>query len=523
MISPEGACRVSPSALGARDAKAFVAYSFAASLPADGAALVADPAKWYNVAADAGVFTYHAPLAAESAEPASGPRRAARLALSLNGGADWSPAPIAAFYATRRPLEALHLPAVAVGDAATVVALGGPFVESTGWTASVGGEAAACSWLNGSPSRALARRSSRRAAATSSASGRALPAGYAVSCNFFDAGVSAGTVEAVDVVACAAPPRSPGPSRLSLSLNGGADWVGDAPVSYGETPTLSAVAPAGGSFLGGREVLLRGRGFAHFAGERFSAHFGDVAVAATVVDDATLSCIAPSRTVSETVVVRAALGAGEEVFLPSEDPTFDFHANPVVTAIHPAAGTARGGNALVVVGSGFADGGSLEVRLTALDGSASVTAAARFLNASAAVVDELPASPLASGDGSGRVFATATNCGDERDLAPDPASAAVYAYEGALAVTGVAPGAVDAVGGTVVTVSGFGFFPTRPSVLSCKFGTVAVPATFLNETAAACRSPGTSARGRRSPSPSPSTARPGSGPPRAPCASARRE
>ena len=199
-----------------------------------------------------------------------------------------------------------------------------------------------------------------------------------------------------------------------------------------------------------------------------------------MVDDATLSCIAPSRTVSETVVVRAALGAaGEEVFLPSEDPTFDFHANPVVTAIHPAAGTARGGNALVVVGSGFAAGGSVEVRLTALDGSASVTAAARFLNASAAVVDELPASPLASGDGSGRVFATATNCGDPGDLKPDPASAAVYAYEGALAVTGVAPGAVDAAGGTVVTVSGFGFFPTRPSVLSCKFGTVAVPATFL--------------------------------------------
>ncbi|KAH8076572.1 hypothetical protein JL721_583 [Aureococcus anophagefferens] len=283
MISPEGACRVSPSALGARDAKAFVAYSFAASLPADGAALVADPAKWYNVAADAGVFTYHAPLAAESAEPASGPRAA---------HARWRLAPSAP-------------------TAADVEARGG-----------------------------------------------ALP--------LRDAAPTLAVVVGDRSLDCVAPAGGEGVAPLALTSNGVDFDDVVAGFTYYAPPALASAAPltlprGRRHAFGGREVLLRGRGFAHFAGERFSAHFGDVAVAATVVDDATLSCIAPSRTVSETVVVRAALGApGEEVFLPSEDPTFDFHANPVVTAIHPAAGTARGGNALVVVGSGFADGGSLE-------------------------------------------------------------------------------------------------------------------------------------------------------------------
>ncbi|KAH8062449.1 hypothetical protein JL722_3367 [Aureococcus anophagefferens] len=425
------------------------------------------------------------------------------LALSLNGGADWSPAPIAAFYAAAARLEALHPPAVAVGDAATVVALGGPFVESTGWTASVGGEAAACSWLNGS---ALAF------VAPPAAVGE-----HAVALRIHDAAAASGEAslfyEAALVASLAAPDASTRgvATRVRLILDDFAPRL-DLPLRVGPRDDFEATPAAvvdggvecaapllgsGDAVDGGRVRAARGPD-----GDHGASNWLDYAW----LPELAITSVSPTKLTAgggDVVRVRggpfpratrrsssAALGApGEEVFLPSEDPTFDFHANPVITAIHPAAGTARGGNALVVVGSGFADGGSLEVRLTALDGSASVTAAARFLNASAAVVDELPASPLASGDGSGRVHATATNCGDERDLAPDPASAAVYAYEGALAVTGVAPGAVDAVGGTVVTVSGFGFFPTRPSVLSCKFGTVAVPATFLNETAAACRSP----------------------------------
>ena len=77
-------------------------------------------------------------------------------------------------------------------------------------------------------------------------------------------------------------------------------------------------------------------------------------------------------------------------------------------------------------------------------------------------VDQVPAWHRA-----GRAEITASNCHDDQDF--DQGKVAIFVYERALALLAARPAVVDSRGGTSILINGVGFYPSIPSVLSCRF------------------------------------------------------
>lgn len=121
---------------------------------------------------------------------------------------------------------------------------------------------------------------------------------------------------------------------------------------YNPLPRLTALSPTSGSALGGTQVTLTGAGFVVNNAGQNTVQFGGVpATSVKLVNDTSLTCVAPAGLAGGTVDVRLSNANGNDTLLAA----YRFAPPPVLNALAPTSGSALGGTLVTLTGSGFAD------------------------------------------------------------------------------------------------------------------------------------------------------------------------
>lgn len=203
-------------------------------------------------------------------------------------------------------------------------------------------------------------------------------------------------------------------------------------------PSIGSVSPASGPAAGGTTVTITGSAF---TGAR-AVKFGTTpATSYAVVDDTTLTAVAPAGAGTVDVLVSNVIGvancACEWNGIPA--PIFTYIPGPVVNKIVRNGGSTAGGDTVVLTGSDLT--GATAVSFGA-------TAAASFtIDSDTQITAVTPA-------GTGNVNVKVTTPGGTSGVGPGN-----LFYYGALApvLTAVTPSAGPEAGGTSVTITGSGF------------------------------------------------------------------
>jgi hypothetical protein len=223
---------------------------------------------------------------------------------------------------------------------------------------------------------------------------------------------------------------------------------------YNPAPTLTALQPARGSSLGGTTVTLTGSGF--FLGNPgpSTVLFGGVpATGIDVLNDASLTCVAPPGTLGATVDVRLSNLSGTATLVDG----FRYVAVPTLASLDVDHGTALGGTVVTLAGSGFADA------------SAGVTQV-RFGGVPATGVTVLDdqnvscATPPGSGGTTVEVLVSNDNGSDSL--------VAAFRYHALPRVLGVLPTHGSSTANTPVSIAGSGFLTDGAGTNTVRFGSV---------------------------------------------------
>lgn len=162
--------------------------------------------------------------------------------------------------------------------------------------------------------------------------GTALGDGSMWRCSFGTVEFGAEYHDDAERVSCFSPPHATDEVTVNVSTDGGTSYCaaehGPLLFRYYSPPNVSAISPASGSTEGGTLVTVTGAGFSALSGPKVCA-FGQLRVgdviragaisAATVVDNETLTCVAP------TADEAAAVGAA----------SFSFESMPSVQVVQP--------------------------------------------------------------------------------------------------------------------------------------------------------------------------------------------
>jgi len=147
---------------------------------------------------------------------------------------------------------------------------------------------------------------------------------------------------------CRTPSGATGSVEVRLENANGVTALGDA-YYYDWAPTLTGVAPAQGTALGGTRVTLSGGGFDTAGAGPLSVRFGSApATGVSVLDGKTLECNAPAGPAGVQVDVTASNARGSARLT-----GFRYHARPTLASVEPPTGAPEGGTAVVLRGSGF--------------------------------------------------------------------------------------------------------------------------------------------------------------------------
>jgi alpha-tubulin suppressor-like RCC1 family protein len=195
-------------------------------------------------------------------------------------------------------------------------------------------------------------------------------------------------------------------------------------------PTVTGVSPVIGPTGGGTAVVITGTGFVG----KPTVKFGSVnALNAVVNSEGSIRAVAPPGTpggVDVTVTTEAGTSST------SSADRFSYLVRPTVSGINPNQGPQAGGTSVTITGTGFA--GSVTVKF----GATSAT--------SVTVTSETSITAVSPG-GTGNVDVTVTNAVGTSSTS----TADVFKY--GPQVTGVSPSSGPQLGGTLVTITGFGF------------------------------------------------------------------
>jgi hypothetical protein len=117
-------------------------------------------------------------------------------------------------------------------------------------------------------------------------------------------------------------------------------------------PTVTSVAPATGSYLGGTTVQITGTGFTAGA----TVRFGTAAAASVTVSSSTLIvAVSPAGTAGSTVQVSVTTASGTSANTSADDFTYASWAAPVITAL--SANYGRPGDTINIYGANFTTDG----------------------------------------------------------------------------------------------------------------------------------------------------------------------
>jgi len=167
-------------------------------------------------------------------------------------------------------------------------------------------------------------------------------------------GVPATAVTVVDdtTLNCVTPPGAGGTTvNVTLTNQNGTATL---PLSFRYTRSLAleGVFPGSASSVGGALVTLNGSGFLEGPAGTSTVLFGGVAASnVSVLDDSTLTCLAPAGSPGATVDVSLQNDNGT-VSLPSG---FRYHAAPTLAAVNPDHGHAAATTSVTLSGTGFLD------------------------------------------------------------------------------------------------------------------------------------------------------------------------
>ncbi|CAM9091873.1 unnamed protein product, partial [Phaeothamnion confervicola] len=340
-----------------------------------------------------------------------------------------------------------------------------------------------------------------------------------LTCVFGDREVDATVIDAAGgIIACITPPQSDvvafadgvsGEVVLLTLRFGGTPVAPGSAVTFAYAPAtaVTRALPSHGSELGGTVILVSGVNFANIYGG-LSCRFGDLGVAASAatstggVGDAVsaavagnlVRCVAPPHrpgVVAVTVVTGGRLKAWQSTA------TFAFVGPIAVTGVSPGSGRRGGGTVVAVTGRGFLATGKLACRF------GGVAVSARFVSTTAvecvtpphdvgAATVEISTNGVDfAGSDSGNGVGTSRN------------DSVLFTYRPAMAVTAVVPADGTAAGGTLLAISGAGFFlegsdlsinaQVSAGSLLCHFGTGALEvtalATAVSDGLASCTTP----------------------------------
>jgi hypothetical protein len=196
-------------------------------------------------------------------------------------------------------------------------------------------------------------------------------------------------------------------------------------------PTITALAPDHGPVTGGTVVTVTGTGFTGATGVTFDGTSGTVFTEDSDTQITVTSPAHPAGTVN--VVVQSPNGD-------STPGAFTYNPVTVVTAVFPNSGPEAGGTNVLITGSCFA-------------GATAVTfggvAATSFM-----IIDDADISAVVPA-GTGLVDVSVTGAGD----CGTGTLPGAYTYLPAPVISGLSPDHGPAAGGTIVTITGTGFYP----------------------------------------------------------------
>jgi len=277
------------------------------------------------------------------------------------------------------------------------------------------------------------------------------------------------------------PAHEAGMVLIAVKTGGGnATFTG---FTYGDTPTITEVAPTAGPTAGGNTVIITGTGFS--AAETTDAvKFGAVTASYTVESDSTIKATAPQLGAGTyDITVRTPVGTSAA----SAADQYNSVAAPTVTSIDKIIGTTAGGTQVVIKGTGFS--------------AAEQTGAVKFGTAVAnyTINSNTQITAWSPSGSAGTVDVTVKTPGGTSDTS----SNARFTFVAAPTLNYVDPVAGPTAGGATVTLSGSNFTPdatvtfsgtpVSATVNSATSITVTTPARTLGGVSVIVTTPGGSA------------------------------
>jgi len=226
-------------------------------------------------------------------------------------------------------------------------------------------------------------------------------------------------------------------------------------------PTVTSISPNSGTINGGTAVSITGTGF--LAGATVSMG-GTASTGVTVVNSTTITATTPAHATGPVNVIVTNSDTQSGTLTQGFTYTTGSNPPPTLTGVSPASGTAAGGTAVTLTGTGFLAGATVSLGGTPATGvtvvnSTSITATTPA-HAAGTVSVVVTNSDTQSGTlTQGFTFTAVSN--------PTPT------------LTAISPASGTAAGGTAVTITGTGFLAGATVIMG---GTPATGVTVVNST-----------------------------------------
>lgn len=240
------------------------------------------------------------------------------------------------------------------------------------------------------------------------------------------------------------------PDGQSATISGGYRFLGPL-------PTLTIVAPATGSTIGGTSITLTGTEFASGATVTVG---GRVATSVSVTSATLLTAVTPWGVAGPADII-VTNADGQSVTLAASF-TYTQAPPPTVTALSPAAGTSGGGSVVTITGTGFGNGATVRFGATAATAVTALSATSIRATAPAGMSGQTVSVTVVNPDTQAGTHASAYGYFD----APAPT------------FTSIAPAVGAQTGGTPVVLVGTNF----NAGAAVNFGTVPGTVTSLTST-----------------------------------------
>ncbi len=272
-----------------------------------------------------------------------------------------------------------------------------------------------------------------------------------------------------------APPNAniapPGYYMLFLLNNNGVPSVASSLLlssSSTPAPTVTSISPNSGTINGGTAVTITGTGF--LAGATVSVG-GTPATGVTVVNSTSITATTPAHAAGTANVVVTNSDTQSGTLTQGFTYTTVSNPAPTLTGISPASGTAAGGTAVTISGTGFQAGATVSLGGTPATG---VT-----------VMNSMSITATSPAHAAGTVSVIVTNS-DTQSGTLTQGFTYTSVSNAAPTLTGISPASGTAAGGSAVTITGMGFQAGTTVSLG---GTPAPGVTVMNSTSIAAITP----------------------------------